>query len=157
MKLDIATGLLCIVLAIVWLAQVRAAFEIGLLQGQLKRLQATAGPADNTAAQPATPPLVPTQRPARGSDWHALPGQRMELGATGWAITLSTALGAHPYTLHTPEGTVHAVASHLQPLKDLGERLAAERAEFEPRLHPAGSAEALRAAGAGRPTNREGA
>ncbi len=76
-----------------------------------------------------TPPTVRT--PERAS-WHALPGNRIELGASGFAIELRTKLGELPYLLIDPDGRMMARSAELQPLKDYGERLAKEREEFRP-------------------------
>jgi hypothetical protein len=64
--------------------------------------------------------------------WHALPGNnRMELGATGFAITLHTEVTGPLYCLWTPEGRlVGTNAFDLPQCKAWGERLAAERDEF---------------------------
>lgn len=62
--------------------------------------------------------------------WHALPGNRLELGASGFAIELRTKLGELPYLLIDPDGRMMARSVELQPLKDYGEKLAREREEF---------------------------
>lgn len=79
--------------------------------------------------------------------WHSLPGQRIELAATDWSITLGTQADQPMYKLSTPEGQPVATSIKLQSLKDLAARLATERAEFEPHLHPMAQADALRAIG----------
>lgn len=72
---------------------------------------------------------LPTVRtPERA--WHALPGNRLELGASGYAIELRTKFGELPYWLTDPDGRLIARSVELQPLKDYGERLAKEREEF---------------------------
>jgi hypothetical protein len=67
--------------------------------------------------------------------WHALPGNRIELGATGFAIE---ARHEDPlqraYWLYSPEGTLIANCGPmvLQNLKQLAEQLAKDRQEFVP-------------------------
>jgi hypothetical protein len=64
--------------------------------------------------------------------WQALPGNdRMELGDTGFAITLHTDLTGPLYCLWTPEGRlVGTNGFDLPQCKAWGERLARERDEF---------------------------
>lgn len=72
----------------------------------------------------------PTVRTPERAAWHALPGNRIELGASGFAIELRQRIGELPYLLIDPEGRMIARAGELQPLKAFGERLAKERDEF---------------------------
>jgi len=65
------------------------------------------------------------------SPWHALPGNRIELGDTGFAIELRTKPIDVAYQLFDPEGRHIARAAELQPLKSYGEKLARERDEFK--------------------------
>lgn len=81
-----------------------------------------------TAAQPAAaPPSAPAAPP---SPWTALPGGRLELGASGFAITLHTGMSGSLYHLWSPEGRLIHHCFDLLYLKALGERFAAERDEF---------------------------
>jgi hypothetical protein len=79
---------------------------------------------------PDTPPqFVPPVDP-----WQALPGDRLELGASGFAITLHRKPGtAGRYVLHSPEGEALAMCGdgHLATLKQHGELIAGERRKFE--------------------------
>ena len=70
--------------------------------------------------------------------WFALRGGRLELRDTGVAITLCTKPGCFPYHLMDPDGRMGATGPMLQPLKDFGEQIAAERAEFFPKVPKAG-------------------
>ncbi len=68
--------------------------------------------------------------------WVALPGGRLELVAPqlsgcGFYITLDTRPGHAPYSLFTPEGDRIAWGHTLAFCKAHGERMAAERAEFD--------------------------
>lgn len=89
--------------------------------------------------RPPRPPVVDEQPSRR---WIALPGQRIEHGATGFSITLHTGMTGPLYRLWSPEGRLLHECSDLPSLKHLGERLAAERDEFDcaalpelPRFH----------------------
>jgi hypothetical protein len=64
------------------------------------------------------------------SNWHRLPGGRLELGATGYAIRFCATPDCYPYHLADPDG--RAIASHglLQPLKEHAEACAADRREI---------------------------
>lgn len=64
------------------------------------------------------------------SNWHRLPGGRLEFGATGYQIRFCTKPDCYPYHLADPDG--RAVASHsmLQPLKQHAEACAADRREI---------------------------
>lgn len=88
------------------------------------RFGAPAQPAASAPEAPATP----TQPPA--GPWSALPGNVIELRTSGFQIQLDTRPGHPLYTLRSPEGTLLAYGSNLPGLKELGERLAAERDEF---------------------------
>lgn len=82
---------------------------------------------------PAAP--TPAQQPG-GPTWHALPGNVIELADTGFSITLDTSPNRPLYVLRAPEGFAHGWGSDLPGLKRLGERYAAERAEFVCRAQP---------------------
>ena len=74
--------------------------------------------------RPEAPPL------ALAPTWQALPGQVIELGATGFQIKLDTR-PMHPlYLLVAPEGWTVLGGADLPTLKSLGERFARERTEF---------------------------
>lgn len=88
-----------------------------------------AGPPPATWPEPP-PPTTPSPA-APSPQWHALPGLRLELGATGYCILLGTRPMEPLYRLISPEGYVSAFGIDLPGLKGLGERLASERAEFE--------------------------
>jgi hypothetical protein len=95
-------------------------------------------------------PLPYRRRNAPGPGrWHALGGERMELEATGFAIERNTRPNLPLYCLYSPEGWLLVAGGDLQVLKGCGERLADERAEFQPASQPA-AAEAQRAIGAAR-------
>lgn len=69
--------------------------------------------------------------PPTGAGWHRLPGGRIELRDTGFAIHLNTRANDAPYLLCDPEGRSLAYG-YLQQLKELGEQMAHDRAEFGP-------------------------
>ena len=78
-----------------------------------------------------TQPTAPADSPAPPTrQWHALPGNVIELGSTGFSIQLDTRPDRPLYMLRAPEGFVHGWGSDLVSLKTLGERFAAERDEF---------------------------
>lgn len=62
--------------------------------------------------------------------WSAMPGGRLELGATGFYIVLDVS-NINPYTLHSPEGRCIAYGGGLPAVKELAERMARDRAEFD--------------------------
>ena len=92
-----------------------------------------AGAGQRTAPTAAELPALPKcELPATSApQWHALPGLRLELGATGYFILLGTQPMVPLYRLIAPEGYVAAFGVDLPALKNLAERLARERAEFE--------------------------
>lgn len=66
--------------------------------------------------------------------WHALPGNRIELGATGFAIEARYEdREGRVYRLWSPEGVLLASGGTmmLQGLKGMAEQLARDRREFE--------------------------
>lgn len=66
-------------------------------------------------------------------EWEALPGNRLELGTLGFAIEMNLRSPFEPtFALYDPEGRCIAKAMRTAPLKDLGQALAMERAEFLP-------------------------
>lgn len=75
------------------------------------------------------PPPVTAVQP-KASRWTALPGNRLEFGASGFAIELNTGVDGHLYYLATPEGRRMYASNDLEQLKAAGERLAADRDEF---------------------------
>lgn len=108
------------------------------LQADAKGIQAMLGGEDH-APRPA-PPMPPTPPAARpepdaadpNAAWQALPGGHLELRATGFYIQAYISPTAHPYyALTSPEGKELGWTVHLAALKDLGEKLAAEREEFQ--------------------------
>ena len=64
------------------------------------------------------------------SGWQRLPGGRLEFGDTGFAIHLNNKATDAPYRLFDPEGRPLANGYLLQPLKEYGEQMARDRAEF---------------------------
>jgi hypothetical protein len=68
--------------------------------------------------------------PAGKHGWFALPGGRLEYGASGFAIELCTQPSRLPYKLTDPEGRVIAFGGLLQTIKECGEQHARDRAEF---------------------------
>lgn len=88
----------------------------------------------------ATPPadpapwlsLAPGETLAPPRKWHPLPGNRIELGNTGFAIQLHVGPAIYLYELLGPEGQCLSRGGDLPSLKQIGERLAEERREFEP-------------------------
>ena len=85
-----------------------------------------------------------SSKPAPAAAWHAVPGGRIELGDTGWAVLLVPAIGIPPYRLMSPELVLVAMGDRLGELKQYAERMAADRAEFQPPPEAA-AAEALQA------------
>ena len=83
-------------------------------------------------ARKSAPPSAPAATTPAPSPWTAMPGgKRLELGASGFAITLNTGPTGQLYALWSPEGRPCGETHDLLALKQWGERLAAERAEFE--------------------------
>lgn len=76
-----------------------------------------------------TPPVntAPAEPP---SPWQPLPGNVLELGATGFQIQLDVSPHRPLYTLRAPEGWIVAAGGDLPGLKQAGERFARERTEF---------------------------
>lgn len=70
--------------------------------------------------------------PSRGA-WQALPGNRLELGATGYWIELRPSDPTADLFLYTPEGlgAWHGREGELDVLKLKAEECARERGEFE--------------------------
>lgn len=81
-------------------------------------------PPTEAQAKPAEPPALAAPK------WQALPGNVIELGASGFQIVLDVGSTRPLYTLRAPEGFSHAWGFDLPALKALGERLASEREEF---------------------------
>lgn len=99
------------------------------------------------------PPVPPTSEPQPGpaAPWQAMPGGRLELRASGFYIQAYFGLATHPYyALTSPENRELGWSVNLAQLKDLGERLAAEREEF---AHLPVHAIALRAISAAKRTD----
>ncbi len=63
-------------------------------------------------------------------EWHVVPGQRIELGDTGFSVTLLTGPDEYTYELGVPEGQKLARSGDLGALKQVAMRLALERREF---------------------------
>lgn len=63
-------------------------------------------------------------------DWAAMPGNRLELGSTGFYIALDLSPRQPLYKLHSPEHAMYAWGFDLPALKATGERYAREREEF---------------------------
>ena len=78
--------------------------------------------------------LRDTQAMPTPSRWQALPGGRLELAATGYAIEHRPHDKRADFWLYSPEGQmiVAVPPGQLEPLKQLAERMAAERDEFAP-------------------------
>lgn len=78
-------------------------------------------------------PIERQQRPA-APVWAPLPGQRIELGSTGFQIVLNvgTYTPSLPcrYPVINPEGTIEVFGFDLGRLKTYAEERAAERAQF---------------------------
>jgi hypothetical protein len=86
----------------------------------------------------AAPPKPPKPQPAPDwtppeNPWHALPGGRLKLGATGFAIEHRPQDPRADFFLYNPEGVlaVAVPAGNLAALKQLAERMAGERREFD--------------------------
>lgn len=108
-------------------------------QAVMAAIAAAAPPRDDAPArlvdrrigtQPLTPldPLGRLFSQAPGP-WFPIPGDRLELRDTGYAIELH-ALSPQPYWLFNPEGYRVAVCADLDSLKRVGEQQASQRAEF---------------------------
>lgn len=83
------------------------------------------------APAPATAPAPADAAPAApASPWQPLPGNVLELGATGYQIQMDVSPKNPLYTLRAPEGWIVAYGVDLAGLKAAGERFASERAEF---------------------------
>lgn len=66
------------------------------------------------------------------SEWHSLPGGRLELGATGFYITINPGEPAKVYQGFTPEHLRIVCGPDLASMKRYLEQEARERAEFDP-------------------------
>jgi hypothetical protein len=75
-------------------------------------------------------PTRPTPPGPAAPRWFSLPGQRMELLDSGFAIELGTGPGKPVYTLFSPEGVMLAWGADLQAMQTTAERLAQERQLF---------------------------
>lgn len=85
------------------------------------------------------PLLTPTERPpaperqkARedASPWHAIGGDRLELGCTGFIIQLDRRADRMHFYMHDPEGRLMCAGADLAGMKKLAEQQAGFRAEF---------------------------
>lgn len=76
------------------------------------------------------PRQVPKPQGTAAPRWFSLPGQRMELQDSGFAIELGTDPGKPVYTLLSPEGVLLAWGADLQAMQTTAERLAQERQLF---------------------------
>lgn len=76
------------------------------------------------------------------SEWHSMPGNILELGATGVVIRLRLDPRDYPYVVLDPEGRCLGASIHLTAMKMVGEQCARERSEFAPSARE-GSQEAL--------------
>lgn len=142
---DITVVLLAVACTVGWVGLVALVKLNADLQQRVKNLAAT------IEAMVDTPGAAsPHQATGGGWQWQALPGQRIELADTGWAIVLGLRPSEPLYKLLTPEGWPITAAAELGMLKAAAERLARERAEFEPRLHPEARADRLRTLGDGK-------
>ncbi len=91
------------------------------------RVPAAAAAAAAVAAT-AAPCPTPT---AEASPWRALPGNVLELGASGFQIRLTASATAHFFSLYSPEGCLCCSAWDMDAVKALGQRMAAWRAELQ--------------------------
>lgn len=105
-----------------WLAAHAVRIANGLLNSAQRSRGASAPAADQAGR------AQPTGAPA--SVWFPLGADRLELGATGFAITIRTASFPDIYTLTDPEGHRIAWGAGLQHLKAYAEQLARDRGEF---------------------------
>lgn len=79
-------------------------------------------------------PWAAKPKAGEGPQWRALPGNQLELGATGFRIVMTPhAEDGVRCRLYNPEGVVvaHGQDYRLQALKSLGEECAASRGEFD--------------------------
>lgn len=76
-----------------------------------------------------------------GPTWHTLPGQRIELGATGFQISLHPETPLMLYQLWGPAGEALGGCSQLDVLKAYGAIKAREREEFAWAPRPQGAGE----------------
>lgn len=147
---------LAFLVGLVWLA-VAAVYGIGgWMSGPVRwPSRNTSQPADTPPPQadpdaPTPPPQADPDAPTlpmqytdgragcQGIDvWYAMPGQLLELGATGWSITLLTGRQRTVYRLTGPDGLPLATGSDLQAMKRLAEAMAADGREFSPAAHSA--------------------
>jgi hypothetical protein len=73
-----------------------------------------------------------SSKPAPGTPWQPLPGNVLELGATGYQIRFSPTGRGDDYRLFTPEGRPMGYCSegNLEMLKTYAEQCAKERAQL---------------------------
>lgn len=96
---------------------------------------------DKRAARRRAPATPAARAPqillvGKSPEWTAMPGHRIELGSTGFVITLNVEPSKPWYSLHGPEGQLMAHFNDLPSLKATAERFAAEREEFTYRGSP---------------------
>ena len=78
---------------------------------------------------------TPAKNKTPQPEWYSLPGGRLELGQTGFYITLNPDQPKKVYQGHTPEHFLICWGNDLAGMKETLECEARERAEFNP---PAG-------------------
>lgn len=109
---------------------------ISVMQWAMKRkLKAKETTEAATLDETRTPQPLPAgldvqHKPA--SDWHSLPGGRIELGATGFYITINPSDPPKIYQGFTPEHERIVYGRNLPEMKRYLEEEARERAEFDP-------------------------
>lgn len=102
---------------------------------KLLRLQPVATPMPPAMPTPPLPAGVAEDAIAAAlrdvpPEWHVVPGQRIELGDTGFSVTLLTGPDEYTYELGGPEGQKLARSGDLPALKQVAMRLALERRQF---------------------------
>jgi hypothetical protein len=114
-----------------------AVWLLWALLAKLERHQRSKGkkipPPEYDPKDVALKPINPPRNPGTSWQWHALPGNILELGDTGFYIEHKIKRGAleHPYHGYTPEGVRITWGADLTQMKKYLLNKAEERAEFD--------------------------
>lgn len=100
-----------------WFALAIFVFVVWMARTLIRYLD---GPQKTSNEEPETP----------AAKWRALPGNILEPGDTGFQIRFKPDQHRHQFAAYDPEGLCRASSEYLQPLKNICENMAADRAQF---------------------------